>query len=63
MNKNIVASVLAAVTIILNVYIMFNGKSEAGMIRQEQGRIKVIAGIFLILSFVALTFGEYLGLQ
>ena len=63
MNKNIVASVLAAVTIILNVYIMFKGKSEAGMIRQEQGRIKVIAGIFLILSFVALTFGEYLGLQ
>lgn len=63
MNKNIVASVLAAVTIILNVYIMFKGKSEAGMTRQEQGRIKVIAGIFLILSLVALTFGEYLGLQ
>lgn len=63
MNKYAIGSICAAICILINVYIIWKGQTESGMTRQQQARLKVISGVFLILAFIALTFGEQLGLQ
>lgn len=63
MSRYTVGMVLALICIALNIYILFKGKSETGMTAAQQARIKVVAGISLILAFIALTFGQYMGLE
>lgn len=63
MNRYTLGMLLAIGTILLNVYIMFKGKSQEGMNAAEEGRIKVVAGVLLILAFVVITFGQYMGLE
>lgn len=63
MSRYTLGMLLAIGTILLNVYIMFKGKSQEGMTAGEEGRIKVVAGVLLILAFVVITFGQYMGLE
>lgn len=63
MSKNIVATILALVCIAINVYIMWKGQTAAGMTAKQQARLKVVSWVFLVLAFIAMTFGEPLGLQ
>ncbi|MCZ0717971.1 hypothetical protein [Aerococcus kribbianus] len=63
MSRYTLGMLLAIGTILLNVYIMFKGKSQEGMTTAEEGRIKVVAGVLLILAFVVITFGQYMGLE
>lgn len=57
MSRYTLGTVLALISIALNLYIIFKGRSKNGMTAAQQGRIKVLAGIFLILAFIAITFG------
>ena len=63
MSKNLVGSFFALACIGINIYIMVKGRSEKGMTAMEQARLKTVAGIMLLLAFIALTFGQYMGLE
>lgn len=63
MNKNMTATILALICIALNIYVMWKGQTATGMTAKQQARIKVVAWVFLFLAFIAMTFGEQLGLQ
>ncbi|KAA9301230.1 MULTISPECIES: hypothetical protein [Aerococcus] len=63
MNKNLVGTLFSLLCIGINIYIMVKGRSKEGMTAMEQARLKTVSGIMLLLAFIALTFGQYLGLE
>lgn len=63
MSRYLVGTIFAIFCILVNVYIVWKGQTPEGMTAAQQARLKVVGGVLLLLAFVALTFGEALGLQ
>lgn len=63
MSRYLVGTIFAILCILVNFYIIWKGQTPEGMTAAQQARLKVVGGVLLLLAFVALTFGEALGLQ
>lgn len=63
MSRYLVGTIFAISCILVNIYIVWKGQTPEGMTAAQQARLKVVGGVLLLLAFVALTFGEALGLQ
>ncbi|MEM5568669.1 hypothetical protein AAF695_07890 [Aerococcus viridans] len=63
MSRYLIGTIFAILCILVNVYIIWKGQTPEGMTAAQQARLKVVGGVLLLLAFVALTFGEALGLQ
>ncbi|AMC00232.1 Uncharacterised protein [Aerococcus viridans] len=62
MSRSLVGTIFAILCILVNVYIVWKGQTPEGMTATQQARLKVVGGVLLLLAFIALTFGEALGL-
>ncbi len=63
MSRYLVGTIFAILCIAVNIYIIWKGQTPEGMTAAQQARLKVIGGVLLLLAFIAITFGESLGLQ
>jgi len=63
MSRYLVGTIFAILCILVNVYIVWKGQTPEGMTATQQARLKVVGGVLLLFAFIALTFGEALGLQ
>lgn len=63
MSRYAVGTFFALLCIAVNVYVVWKGQTSEGLTAAQQARLKVVGGVLLLIAFIAITFGESMGLQ